>query len=274
MLAARPLGDGQVGDRPLVPRQLPACQGEQPVHQRRGEPPDQHAPDPERGRDQPARPAHHQPRGGIGQLADADPLDRGHLARIHGRDRARPPPPGDYRDDPEPGPRDKQLRQGGDHLDAARVEAHLLGCLPQRRRDRAGIACLDRPAGEGGLAGMQPQSPAALDEQQVRAARALAEQHQHGRRGAAFGRRGGPGDPRLAGGGRQLAQPRRRSVSPAGPIPRRPSLPTEGSPVPWCRPGRPRTGGPPAPRCSPGRHENGPGLTSLAAVSGSVGPSP
>jgi hypothetical protein len=146
---------------------------------------------------------------------------------------------------------------------------------------------------------MQPQPLAALDEQQVGSAGAGAEQHQHGRGpAAAFGREGGGRYLHRAGGGRQLAQPARHRVSPGGtrsrnlrarrPPALRPTLLPVALPVPGnprgtplpggpgrrrSRPAVPLPGGPPVPRRA-ARHENGPGLTSRAAVCGSVGPSP
>ena len=161
---------------------------------------------------------HHQPDGRIGELGEAHPLDRGHLARANGRDRARLPPPREYRNDPEPGRRDERFGQGTDHIDAGRVHTDFLGGLPQRRRDRPLVPGVDGPAGEGRLARMQAQARAALNEQQVRATGAVAEQDEDGRRPAARGgRREERGDLHRLGGGRQLAQPRRRGPGWRGP---------------------------------------------------------
>ena len=82
---------------------LPAAQGEQPVHQHGGEPPDQHPAHPERrgGTVIPAGPA-----GGggprdrlrrIGEFGDRDPRARGDFHRVAGLDRAGLPPPGEHR---------------------------------------------------------------------------------------------------------------------------------------------------------------------------------
>jgi hypothetical protein len=85
---------------------------------------------------------------------------------------------------------------------------------------------------------VQPQARAALDEQQIGTVRALGEQDEHGRGAAAAGGRGGQ---RVYLHGarrlRELAQPRGDGSAARG-------------------------------------HENGPGLTSFAAITGSVGPSP
>jgi hypothetical protein len=170
----------QVHDLGAVPRPLPPGEREQTIDNHGCSPPDEHSPHPEGGRQGTYGHAHHQPRGRIGQFCDADPCHRSHLARINGRDRARPPPPGEHRDDPEAGGRDEQLGKGRDDINAVWVNAHLLGGLPQRRCDRPVIVGVDGPARERRLTRVQPQSPAALDEEQIRAVPVCAEQDQYG----------------------------------------------------------------------------------------------
>jgi hypothetical protein len=111
---------------------------------------------------------HHQPGGRVGQFADPDPFHRGHLLRINRRHRARLPPPGEHRNDQEPGRRDEQLGQRTQDVDAARVDAHFLGRLAQRGGDRPRVRGLDDSAGKTHLARVPPQSLTALDEQQLR----------------------------------------------------------------------------------------------------------
>jgi len=90
---------------------------------------------------------------------------------------------------------------------------------------------------------VQPEPLAALDEQEIGTGRAVGEQDKHRRRpAAALGRREQRGYLHRLGRGRQLTQPR------------------------WHGRGR----GEPLRR----GHENGPDLTSVAATTGSTGPSP
>ena len=99
------------------------------------------------------------------------------------------------------------------------------------------------PPGKAGWPGVQAQGIAPLDEQQVRAVGSVAEQDEHRGLPAAGG---GRGELRVylhrRGRARQLAQPLRGGRG-------------------WSR-------------LAAGDHENGPVLTSLAATTGSVGPSP
>ena len=134
------------------------------------------------GRTIPRGPVHHQPGGRFGQFADADPFHRGHLPRIDRRHRARLPPPGEHRNNLEPGRRDEKLGQRAQDIDAARVDAHFLGRLAQRGRDRPRVRGLDDPAGKTHLPRVPPQFFTALDEQQLRVigpARARGEQDKH-----------------------------------------------------------------------------------------------
>ena len=105
---------------------------------------------PERGAAAPAGQPQHQAGGGIGQFGHADAFHRGHLPRVDRRHRGRLAPPGQHRDDPEPGPLDEDLGQGADHVDAAGIQADLLGRLPQRGADRAAVAVVDGAAGKAG----------------------------------------------------------------------------------------------------------------------------
>ena len=92
---------GQRADGAGIPRALEAAQREQSVRQQRGESPDQHRADAERGPAVPAREPQHEPVGRVGQVGHADPLDRRDLADVGRPDRARRPPPAQHRDDPE-----------------------------------------------------------------------------------------------------------------------------------------------------------------------------
>jgi hypothetical protein len=63
-----------------------------------------------------------------------------------------------------------------------RVDAHLLGRLAQRGRDRARVGGLDNPAGKTRLARVQSQALTALDEQDIwvtGSVRARGEQDEH-----------------------------------------------------------------------------------------------
>ena len=90
-----------------------------------------------------------------------------------GPDRDRPAPPAEHGNDPESAAGDEQLGRRPDHVHPGRVQAHLLGRLPQGGLDRAGVPGLDRAAGEGGLAAVPAQPGPALDEQQIRSSSVL-----------------------------------------------------------------------------------------------------
>jgi S-adenosylmethionine:tRNA ribosyltransferase-isomerase len=171
---------GELADVARVPRALPATEGEQAVHEQRGEAPDQHRADAECGAGAAAWVPQHDPVAGVGQVGDSDPLDCGHLADVHRPHRAGLAPPGQHRDDAELAPADEQLRQRAEHIYAAGVEAGLLRRLAERGGHRPVVGVLDRPAGEGGLPGVPPQPLAALDEQQIGPVGSVTEQHEHG----------------------------------------------------------------------------------------------
>ena len=77
-----------------------------------------------------------QPAPGIAELGERDPGHRGHLRRVGGRHRDRPPPPGQDGGDGKPAPGDEQLRQHREDLNPGGVHARLLGRLPERGGDR------------------------------------------------------------------------------------------------------------------------------------------
>src|SRR5579875_575399 len=236
-------GIGEFADRRGVPWALPSPQGEQTVDQGRGEAPDQHGPDAERRAGAPAWMAEHHPVGRVGEGGHGDPLHRGYLSDIHRPHRAGPAPPGEHRHDTEPAAHDEQLGQRAEHLHAGRVQPGLLDGLPERGGDGAVIAVVDRAAGEGGLAGVPPQPLAALDEQQVGAVGPLPEEDEHGGSAAPVcGRAQGARHVHRGRGGGEIPQPGRQVTVRRLPARR--------------------------------RHENGPALTSFAAVAASVGPSP
>ena len=170
--------------------------------------------------------------------------------RSPGLDRAGLPPPREHRGDGEPAPPDEELGQDGQHVHPGRVHAGLLGGLAQGGLHRAAVAGVDRPAGERRLAGVPPQPRPALDQQQVRATAAVAEEDED-RGGPAVGLRLQPGrHGHHRGALGQLAQPAgHRLAGRAAEI----------------------SGGPAAGRAG---HENGPAFTSLRAVASSVGPRP
>jgi len=171
---------GDVPDVPRVPRDFPAAEGDQPVHDQPGETPDQHRADAERGPGAPAGVPEYEPVRRVGQVGHRDPLDRGHLPDVRGAHRGGLTPPGQHRDDPELAADDEQLGQRAEHVHAGRVEAGLLGRFAERSGDRPVVGVLDRAAGEGGLPRVPSQPLAALDEQQVRSVRPGAEEDQHG----------------------------------------------------------------------------------------------
>src|SRR5579875_3873481 len=122
---------GRLADRGGVPGQLPPAEGQQPVEQERGEPPDQHRPGAERRARLPRGVPDHHPVRGVGEVGQRHPGDRGHLGRVARRDRAWLPPPGEDGRDPVPAPGDVHLGQHGEDLDPGGVDERLLGRLAQ-----------------------------------------------------------------------------------------------------------------------------------------------
>ena len=86
--------------------------------------------------------------------------------------------------------REIEVGHGSDDHDPAGVEARLLPGLADGGRAGAGVRGLDRPAGEGDLAGVRAQARRALGEQDVGAGRTLAEQQEHGGAPVVAGRAG------------------------------------------------------------------------------------
>src|SRR6266700_7172638 len=127
-----------------VPGLLPPAEREQPVHEQRGEAPDQHAVHAEgRARGAGGMP-HAQPVGRVGEVGQPGPGRRHDLPVRGGHQRAWRTPPGQHGGDPEAAARDEQLGQHREDLHPRRVHPDLLGRLAQRGAHRPVIGGLDR----------------------------------------------------------------------------------------------------------------------------------